>query len=105
MNRPTTVSNRLSARSWDTSDIVKVVVQPGFRGAKTRSRDSLCVSVDSNDLAIWAYELSSQDGHIAGTGAKVQHPLPWADAHFPKKSFGVRCETRSLPDQPVVLGT
>jgi hypothetical protein len=35
------------------------------------SGDSLRVSFDSNDLASWASEPSSQDGHVTGAGAKV----------------------------------
>jgi hypothetical protein len=80
------------------------VLQPGFRDANSGSGDGLLVprrspalrpraiffevrcsgglSFDSDDLSLWTYEPGSQDGHVAGDGAKIQNTLSWVITRF-----------------------
>src|SRR2546425_530940 len=104
MNRPTTASKRSLPVSSATPEGVKVTLQRNFRGPNTGSVDGLGVSFEPNDpppprLPAWRPESprrrrrSPSPEHVA----QGQCPLHGRVARY-------TCQTRCLPNQPIVLG-
>jgi hypothetical protein len=71
--------------------------------ARACLRDRAAIAFDSKHFSRRSNQPGRKHSYISDTGAEIQDALAGADAGFPEKSFGVRCETSSLSNQALVF--
>jgi hypothetical protein len=79
------------------------IVQPGLGHARPGSGDRAGVAFDAHHFSRGTDNLSCQHCYVFDAGTEIEDALSWTNTCFTEEPFGARSETRSLPNQALVL--
>src|SRR5713101_5623950 len=79
------------------------IAQTGLRHASPGPRDRTGITLYPHHLPRRTNQPGCQHSHVSDAGTKIQDTLTWTNACLAEESFGVRCNTCSLPNEALVF--